>query len=124
MAEGADEAPFTGGHDHVIFLGRQPISVQIAEGDDPAVRVDDAFGLAGGSGRVDDEGRFVRGSIAGSYEHPSILYQRRKGNLVRFRLPGAHDMVEESSTAQLAHRSGPGRFGENPDRSALAPRSF
>ena len=63
VTEGADEAPFAGGHDHIVFLRRQPVAVQIAEGDDPAVRVDDAFGFAGGARGVDDESRFVGGGI-------------------------------------------------------------
>ena len=63
VTEGADEAPLAGGHYHVIVLRRQPVAVQIAEGDDPAMRVDDAFGFAGGARSVDDESWFVGGGI-------------------------------------------------------------
>src|SRR4029077_8603895 len=54
MTEGADKAPFTSSHNHIVFSRRQPVAVQIAQGDDPAVCMDDAFGFAGGARSVND----------------------------------------------------------------------
>src|SRR5262245_4919498 len=65
VTEGTDEAPLAGSHHHVIVLRRQPMAVQIAEGNDPAVCMDDALGFAGGARGVDDECWFVGRGIAG-----------------------------------------------------------
>src|SRR5262245_61070176 len=94
VTEGANEAPLSGGHYHVIVLRWQPVAVQIAEGNDPAMRVDDAFGFAGGARSVDDESWFVGRGLGGPDVCTARFQQRCKRDLAGRRITGAHDVLE------------------------------
>ena len=67
VPQGADKAPLAGGHHHVPRLRRQPVTVEVAEGDDPAMRVNDALGPAGGAGGAHHEGGLVGRGVSGGY---------------------------------------------------------
>ena len=59
VAERADKTPFACGHDDIMLLRWQAVAVQVSQGNDPAMRMDDALGSARRAGGVDDKSGFV-----------------------------------------------------------------
>ena len=86
--------------------------IQVAQGNDPAMGMDDAFGRPGGARSVDDERGIVRGRVGGGDRFGGIAEQGGEFHFTRLRTD-ADDVIEETLGALFAHGVRTRRFGEN-----------